>query len=343
MAQSLLAHLYTRIKGSQEDVATLSLQYILSQSNDLNKAFTKQLEKALHTKLDPLQYTCQSVGEKRERPDFSGVDFFGKEQVLCEMKFYAGLTENQPLGYIDRLKNEGGKGLLFICPKTRKTLLWIKLKNICTEANREVKQTDEHFMQVDGVNVAITTWSEILNHLNEVASSLSLEGLSDIKQLVGFCAQMDSDAFIPFVAEDLTSDNAKKIDRFYQVVDETIKLLKSDDTLKTSSQGLRASSVWDGYTRFLYVDDVGISLTYDRSFWKNNSSIETPFWLHICDIIVSNSVWNLSPKAQECLLKIPDSKKEGEWLALEPLTNATLDEVCQDLKGQILEYLDAFR
>jgi len=30
MANSLLAHLYSHIKGSQEDVATLSLQYILS-------------------------------------------------------------------------------------------------------------------------------------------------------------------------------------------------------------------------------------------------------------------------------------------------------------------------
>ncbi len=32
MAESLLAHLYSRIKGSQEDVATLSLQYIISSS-----------------------------------------------------------------------------------------------------------------------------------------------------------------------------------------------------------------------------------------------------------------------------------------------------------------------
>lgn len=342
MAQSLLAHLYTRIKGSQEDVATLSLQYILSQSNDLNKAFTKQLEKALHTKLDPLQYTCQSVGEKRERPDFSGVDLFGKEQVLCEMKFYAGLTENQPLGYIDRLKNEGGKGLLFICPKTRKTLLWIKLKNICTEANREVTQTDEHFMQVDGVNVAITTWSEILNHLNEVASSLSLEGLSDIKQLVGFCAQMDSDAFIPFTSEDLSAEVARKIDRHYEVINETFNLLFSDTSLKTDKKGTKASNVWDGYTRGLIIDDFAIYLAYDRYLWKDNSTVDTPFWL-----AVFNKDWEFPPNMLKRYHGIDDEKKGEHWgwymLALEPLTDATLDEVCQDLKRQILEYLDVFR
>ena len=41
MGYSLLAHLYPRIKGSQEDVATFSLGYILEQSDALNKAFTK--------------------------------------------------------------------------------------------------------------------------------------------------------------------------------------------------------------------------------------------------------------------------------------------------------------
>jgi hypothetical protein len=47
MALSLLAHLYSYIRGSQEDVATLSLQYILKQSPDLNAAFTRLVSKAL--------------------------------------------------------------------------------------------------------------------------------------------------------------------------------------------------------------------------------------------------------------------------------------------------------
>jgi len=41
MAYSLLAHLYPRIKGSQEDVATFSLSYILEQSSELNRTFTR--------------------------------------------------------------------------------------------------------------------------------------------------------------------------------------------------------------------------------------------------------------------------------------------------------------
>ena len=45
MNTSLLAHLYPYIKGSQEDVATYSLQYLLSQSDKLNIAFTKWLQR----------------------------------------------------------------------------------------------------------------------------------------------------------------------------------------------------------------------------------------------------------------------------------------------------------
>lgn len=341
MAQSLLAHLYSRIRGSQEDVATLSLQYILSQSDVLNKTFTKQIGDILHVELPDLQYTCQATGENSERPDLAGTDLAGNEQVLCEMKFYAGLTGNQPLGYLDRLNENGGKGLLFVCPGTRVTNLWGKLQEVCRE--RTVEPIVNHCIKVDGVSLAITTWSDILDRLTQVAASSAPDSMSDINQLAGFCAQMDSDAFIPFTTEDLTAGMSRKIDRYYQVVSQTMELLKSDPKLKTSSQRLRSSNVQDGYTRSLYVDGFGVSLSYDRDFWKRNSSAETPFWLLICDTIISTSVWELSPKAEKCLLKIPDAKKEGQWLALEALTDATLEEVCLDLKRQILEYLDVFR
>lgn len=43
----------------------------------------------------------------------AGTDRNGNEVVLCEMKFYAGLTQNQPLTYLDRLKGHDGIGFLF--------------------------------------------------------------------------------------------------------------------------------------------------------------------------------------------------------------------------------------
>ena len=123
MINSLLAHLYPYIKGSQEDIATYSLQYLLTQSKELNKTFTNFISKKLSIEIeDNLQYLCQVTGEskEKERPDMVGIDSDKKEIVIFEMKFYASLTKNQPFTYLKRLQNNKGKGLLFICPESRK-------------------------------------------------------------------------------------------------------------------------------------------------------------------------------------------------------------------------------
>ena len=150
MAESLLAHLYSRIKGSQEDVATMSLQYLLSQSSAMKQAFTDLVASSLNIDIwEELQYSCQSVGENKERPDMVGKNRTGTEVVLCEMKFYAGLTHNQPLGYLDRIATNKGKGLVFICPKVRESSLWNKLLTLCKD--REVEEVKPYSVLVDGI------------------------------------------------------------------------------------------------------------------------------------------------------------------------------------------------
>lgn len=214
MAKSLLAHLYTHIRGSQEDIATLSLQYILSQSAALNKSFTKRVADILHIETEEtLQYSTQVTGEDNERPDMVGTNSEGKEEVLCEMKFYAGLTENQPLGYLDRLQKNQGKGLVFVCPESRKLTLWFELKKLCEDNGRNVEIIErESCVKVDGINMGIVTWKSIIEMLEDNATDTEIR--ADIKQLKGYCEQMDKDAFIPFEPEELTAINAKKAERF---------------------------------------------------------------------------------------------------------------------------------
>ena len=101
MAYSLLAHLYPHIRGSQEDIATYSLRYLLVQSKELNRAFTKRISDVLHIDVEEtLQYVCQATGksEEKERPDMAGLDSAGNESVLCEMKFYANRVETKKKG-----------------------------------------------------------------------------------------------------------------------------------------------------------------------------------------------------------------------------------------------------
>ncbi len=255
MAESLLASLYTRIRGSQEDVATVSLQYILSSSEKLNVAFNRLLSDSL--KLDigaEIRYSCQSVGENKERPDMSGVDGKGDEVILCEMKFYAGLTDNQPNGYLERLIRKGGKALVFVCPEARKSSLWHKITELCKEQGRKLSDEDEYRVIVDGIAMSIVTWNKVIDELRRVAASEAFESKSDIDQLAGFCSMMDSSAFIPFSPEDMGSIVARKEERNYQVIDKLFDKVCANKALHPNTKSLRAAAWRGGYTRYIRIE-----------------------------------------------------------------------------------------
>lgn len=340
MAYSLLAHLSSHIRGSQEDIATYSLQYLLMQSKELNRAFTKRVSDVLHVDIDDaLQYQCQATGkgEEKERPDMVGLDDEGNETVLCEMKFYATLTANQPNTYLDRLIECDGKGLLFICPAARQTNLWAKLNELCEQRN--VEEIDEHCIKVDGISLAIITWSEIIELLKQVASSVAIKYSADIAQLEGYCEQLDSEAFIPFSAEDLSAEMANKGERYYQVIDEVIELFCADKKYNVSKKGTKATGYRKGYTRSVYIDDLTFTLNYDRDLWKNPACVETPFWVAIRD-----GDWEQNDKMRKKHDVFAENKKQIFWnmifLALEPLQNSTFAEVCEDIKKQIERYME---
>lgn len=340
MSSSLLAHLYSRIKGSQEDVATLSLQYIVSLSSALNHEFTRLLYRTLHGSGDTrLNYVCQSVGENMERPDIAGIDSSGNEQILCEAKFYAGLTENQPNGYLDRLQRKGAFGLVFICPSARKITLWAKLLDLCKD--RSIEPLDEYCVIIDGVRMSILSWSEIIESLRHVATTEATEALPDIHQLDGFCKLMDREAFIPFSTEDFGPVNALREERHYQVLDAVFDQLLADKTLHSSAKGLRATPYRHGYVRYIRVLDHSLSINYDRRLWRSAGSEETPFWVEIMD-----NDFKQPTEYRQAFNRYPESKKEnlndGVALALIAPANAVLDEVAEELVKQILQYITDF-
>ena len=337
MAKSLLAHLYSHIRGSQEDVATLSLQYIISQSEELRYAFNRLLGNKLHLDLsNVVKYSCQATGENQERPDISGKDHTGKELILCEAKFYAGLTENQPLTYLKRLKEEQGKGLIFICPKVRITNLWAKINSLCKDPTPQT--IDESCVLVDGIAMAIITWDEILRELERIAAVNVPEMLSDLNQLDGYCKEMDMEAFIPFTSEELGAITARKQRRYSQVLIETTNRIHADKSLKTTKARLNSYS-GGCFEYVMGVNNFIINVLYDENLWLSNKSKETPFWL-----LIRNKNKEQTEEIKFALQILPDGVVETEeywhhYIALEPLVNATLDEVAEDLKEQIYSYI----
>ena len=267
MTLSLLAHLYSYIRGSQEDVATLSLQYILKQSPDLNAAFTRLVSKALQVEPgEEIHYVCQVKGDNKERPDIAGISDSGKEMILCEAKFYAGLTINQPSTYLDRLKKENGLGLVFICPAARKITLWSKLLELCE--HRKLEKNDEYCVTVDGVRMSIITWGEIIETLRFVASTLSVSSLSDIDQLDGFCRLVDETSFIPFEQEDFGPENARREERHYEILDALFNYLIADKSLHANANYGQQHIVQDTFDTSALRDMACLFVMTERCGWK---------------------------------------------------------------------------
>lgn len=338
---SLLAHLYPYFKGSQEDVATSSLNYIVSSTDKINAAFTHHISKILETPLTgTFQYKCQAVGDNKERPDMAGFDQNGNERILCESKFYAPLTINQPNTYLKRLIEEKGIGLMFICPDIRKNGLWSEItKSIDPDFNTTI--INEFCWEINNsVHLGITTWTELLSELEQTANINATTSVADIKQLQGYCEQLDSEAFIPFIEEDLGIDRAMKAERPYRLLDELTDSIQNTPNHKVTLKGLKSTPIWSGYRKYLYIDGYAVNLEFDTNKWKRIDGQTTPFWMYIKKRV--NNKWVQDESCIKAMLKIPSDMKYEEYIALIPKKYVALSEVVEDMKRQVFDYIKIF-
>src|SRR5687768_5612239 len=74
-----------------------------------------------------LTYVGQVGAEGTGRPDLVGTDPDHVERLLVEAKFGAGLTEQQPGGYLQRLPADADGMLLVVAPSARLPTLWVEL------------------------------------------------------------------------------------------------------------------------------------------------------------------------------------------------------------------------
>ncbi len=326
MVNSLLAFLYPRIKGSQEDIATLSLNYILGQSEILRSAFTRLLSERLHLDYEPLAYSTQVVGEQKERPDIVGSGD-GKERIIIEAKFFAALTENQPGSYLARLKNQGG--LIFICPESRRIGLWNHLLDLVGQ-----QDNGECWVDISGTHMAIISWDDVFDKLQSVANSDDPETKENLHQLIGFCKEMEDSSFIPFKPEDYGPDIAKSIDRYYILGDTVADQLLNRKDVTAHKKGLRATPQWGGHSQFINVDGIGIGVYFHRGIWKK-SSPPSPFGL---GFFTDGALINRYMATLESRMVERDGKGYP-YIMLKPPVGLTLDESAKSLADQIVEHV----
>jgi len=123
MVDHVLGYLARRFTVSEENLATEALTWLL-RDPAANRALCFLARQWGADVPDGLNF----VGNPDTgRPDVVGTDGDHTERLLIEAKFAAGLTAQQPSGYLSRLGNTAPGMLLVVAPSTRLATLWSEL------------------------------------------------------------------------------------------------------------------------------------------------------------------------------------------------------------------------
>ena len=361
MKQSLFGHLAFGFSQSPENLATEALCYILNRSETAKSAFVRFISQADTTLPSNLKFETQihtsgnsSDIPKEEsnnsgafRPDFAGKDNTNKYVVIGETKFWAGLTDNQPVTYLKKFPESSV--LIFIAPSRRLPLLWLELIRRCKEAGLEHQQTiivDDEFKvaTIDTCpTLALTSWRWVINAMQHAVEAEGDTGtLSDILQLRGLCDRMDETAFLPIQSEELTSDIGKRILQYCDLVDEITETLVNSGV--ASTKGLQKTS-WSGSTgRYMVIHNHGCLLQFNSYLWSSYGA--TPIWFQIKKVGTGKS-WIFASEAKAKLIKLELEEpsrliQDGDVLYV-PLfipTGVEKSDILKSLLKQMQEVID---
>lgn len=301
--KTLLSHLYSKIEGSPEDLATESLIYILNNSIQAKDTFTNYIYSLVNLPKpnNKIHFKTQQSGIDLTRPDIVGINRRQEELIIIESKFWAGLTENQPVGYLKRLAKSnyvGKKILLFISPEKRIITLWSELKRKCNEEYNFTENAEGYYLNLnDDLFIALISWKKIINIIRQelIVNNLDIL-LSDLNQLNGLCSRIDEEAFLPLREVDLGINIPKRVYGYIQLIDKLTERLKIE--LNASTKGLRSSNFYDGYKQYIMIEgNWGVSLEFNLKYWIEKA--ETPLWIGIKD-----SNWNYDSAIRTKLISL---------------------------------------
>ena len=273
---SLLGQFFSRIKGSQEDIASEGIVYILESSKSARDAINIFIYNNTGISLNNINYISQSVGENKERPDISGIDENGNEVIIIEAKFWASLTGNQPNEYLRRLKENSV--LLFVCPKLRAISLASEIETRLKNDNIAYEYTQNRYAVGKNKYIFITDWSTILATIkNTLVNNDERALISDVDQIIGFCEIIDNNTFPPIMDYDLSPVIAKRINSYCDLLDKIVDKLKLSENADTT--GLKSTGQKYGYSRYFKIGKYGFSIELNMKMWELFA--DTPFWITV--------------------------------------------------------------
>lgn len=271
-----------RFSQVNEDVATDALAFILHSSEPARNGILKLL-RGVVADMPELRFRIQQT-EGSIRPDMWGFDG-ADPRVFIENKFWAGLTDNQPVSYIRQLAEYTQPTvLLVVVPAAREQTLWRELMRRLEDAEIAVsdQRTTAGIVQSItteiGPILALTSWPRLLSVL-ELETAEDQGARNDLLQLRALCDAADSQAFVPISSAMATDQRTPAfILQLNLVVQASVDLAVTQGTLNVN--GLRPQASWDRigrYIRFINEKGIGAWIGIRFDLWRQLGG--TPLWL----------------------------------------------------------------
>ncbi len=279
---TVLSHLAVRFAVHPEVVATEALTFILKQSPAARNALAEIARQFGVVIQEDLKFEAQSSDDAGARPDIIGKASSEGARLVIELKFWAGLSEAQPVGYIKSMPEETSL-LMFVAPGLRFETLWSELFRRCavsgiTTLGPTTPRHEIRFTPVGNHVLGLVSWRFLLDSiLSSVEIAEDVGTSADIRQLAGLCEKMDDDAFLPLTSDELTSAMGRRIIQFGQLAFDLTDLLV--DKKLASIKGRRATGSNGYYGRPLQLKGYGCFLHFNAWHWSRWG--ESPLWLKI--------------------------------------------------------------
>ena len=276
---SVLAHVVLNGSMQGEPAATQALAHILNASPDLARAFVGMLHET-GIEFEPGRVQAE-LGHEVDRPDMTVRDDHGRVRILVENKFWAGLTDAQPVSYLGDLPEDVPAALLFIVPRTRLPTVWNELERRCSEASLEwedgVGSGAVTWARVDCKALLATSWAHVLQGLLNAAHSGDHDDIRhDVLQLRGLTDQMDAEAFLPLRGDEVTDQaTTRRLVNYSGLIEDITRQLRDKGIADTD--GLRPTHGWYTIGRYLRMHGrFGLWLGIDFEVWGEVGI--TPLW-----------------------------------------------------------------
>ena len=270
---TLLAHLAWMLSRRHEDIAVEALGYIF-QSSPARRVLEEMLQDG-GAEVGPIAHVRTQVSEEQTRPDLVGFDRHDKECVFIEAKFEAGLTEQQPTAYLERLSSH--TALVFVSPASRIELLWAEL---CQRAGVDGPRPASETAAFRSVTTAgarhlmLTSWTHLLERLDGAGD---LHTTIAVQQLRGLTKMKTEEAaFHPLHPDELDPKIPRRFRSLQRLVDDaTTRAVKDEYASAPGSVTTTATS----YGRYLSLADGAAWFGIEFECWAYPSYPNTPLWL----------------------------------------------------------------